>query len=114
MQSVSDPQSTMITSPTFLAPRGETLVRRLLEELGEDVERQGLQRTPHRVWEALSFLTEGHNHDVADIVGEALFDEQYDEMVTVQNIEFYSLCEHHMLPFFGQCHIAYIPDGRIV
>jgi GTP cyclohydrolase I len=101
-------------APAILTPRGEVLVRRLLEELGEDPEREGLARTPHRVWESLSFLAEGYDRDVMDVIGEALFEEPYDEMVTVHDIEFYSLCEHHMLPFFGKCHIAYIPNGRIV
>jgi GTP cyclohydrolase IA len=103
-----------LPAPTVLVPRGEGVVRRLLEELGEDPEREGLLRTPHRVWESLSFLTEGYDRDVQDVVGEALFEEPYDEMVTVRDIEVYSLCEHHMLPFFGTCHIAYIPDGRVV
>lgn len=103
-----------LPAPTVLVPRGEGVVRKLLEELGEDPEREGLLRTPHRVWESLSFLTEGYDRDVQDVVGEALFEEPYDEMVTVRDIEVYSLCEHHMLPFFGTCHIAYIPDGRVV
>src|SRR5438270_928064 len=103
-----------LPAPTVLVPRGETLVRKLIEELGEDPEREGLVRTPHRVWESLSFLTEGYDGDVLDVVGDALFEEPYDEMVTVRDIEFYSLCEHHMLPFFGTAHIAYIPNGRVV
>jgi GTP cyclohydrolase I len=89
-------------------------VRRLLESLGEDPEREGLQRTPHRVWESLTFLTEGASGDVREVVGEALFAEDYDEMVLVRDVEFYSLCEHHLLPFFGRAHIAYIPNGRVV
>jgi GTP cyclohydrolase IA len=114
MESLSGISLQPAPAPTVLTPRGETLVCRLLEELGEDPERQGLLRTPHRVWEALSFLTEGYTQDVMDVVGDAVFDERYDEMVAVRDIEFYSLCEHHMLPFFGRCHIAYIPDGKIV
>jgi GTP cyclohydrolase IA len=114
MESLSGLGLQTAPAPTVLTPRGETLVYRLLEELGEDPERQGLLRTPHRVWEALSFLTEGYTQDVMDVVGDAVFDERYDEMVAVRDIEFYSLCEHHMLPFFGRCHIAYIPDGKIV
>jgi GTP cyclohydrolase I len=101
-------------APTVLPQQGETLVRRLLEELGEDPRRQGLVRTPHRVWESLSFLTAGYDRDVLDVVGDAIFEDEYDEMVMIHDIEFYSLCEHHMLPFFGACHIAYVPDGRIV
>jgi GTP cyclohydrolase I len=93
---------------------GPQLITRLLEELGEDPGREGLERTPARVWQSLSSLTEGYDQDIADVVGEAIFEEQYDEMVVVRDIEFYSLCEHHLLPFFGQAHIAYIPDGRIV
>jgi GTP cyclohydrolase I len=93
---------------------GAQLVTRLLEELGEDPHREGLERTPLRVWQSLSFLTEGYEQDMAEVVGEAIFAEQYDEMIVVRDIEFYSLCEHHLLPFFGRAHIAYIPDGRIV
>jgi GTP cyclohydrolase I len=103
-----------LAPPTLLMPRGEGLVRRLIEELGENPEREGLVRTPQRVWESLSYLTEGYGQDVTGIIGEAIFAESYDEMVTVRDIEFYSLCEHHVLPFFGACHIAYIPDGHIV
>jgi GTP cyclohydrolase IA len=103
-----------LTAHAMHVPPGQRLVRRLIEELGEDPEREGLLRTPSRVWESLSTLTDGYNQDVFDVVGDALFEEAYDEMVTVHNIEFYSLCEHHMLPFFGVCHISYIPDGRIV
>jgi GTP cyclohydrolase I len=103
------------TAPIVVpVPRGELLVRRLLESLGEDPEREGLQRTPHRVWESLTFLTEGASGDVREVVGEALFAEDYDEMVLVRDVEFYSLCEHHLLPFFGRAHIAYIPNGRVV
>jgi GTP cyclohydrolase I len=100
--------------PTPLVPRGETLVRRLIEEVGEDPDREGLLNTPHRVWKSLSFLTDGYDADVFEVVGDALFEDAYDEMVTVRDIEFYSLCEHHMLPFFGACHVAYIPQGKIV
>jgi GTP cyclohydrolase I len=110
----TEPLAHPLPAPTVLGRRGEVLVRKLIEELGEDPEREGLRRTPHRVWESLSFLTEGYDGDVLDVVGDALFEEPYDEMVTVRDIEFYSLCEHHMLPFFGTCHIAYIPDGRVV
>lgn len=111
---VSETLAPALPAPTILTPRRESLLRRLIEELGEDPEREGLVRTPHRVWESLAFLTDGYNRDVMEVVGEALFEELYDEMVTVRDIEFYSLCEHHMLPFFGRCHVAYIPNGRIV
>jgi len=98
---------------TTLPTRGEHHVARLLEELGEDPSREGLQRTPHRVWKSLSHLTDGYNRDLADVIGDAVFEETYDEMVLVRDVEFYSLCEHHMLPFFGRCHIGYIPNGRV-
>jgi GTP cyclohydrolase I len=86
----------------------------MIEELGEDPAREGLVRTPNRVWDALSFLTDGYDVDLLDVVGAALFEEPYDEMVVVRDVDFYSLCEHHLLPFYGKAHIAYVPDGRIV
>lgn len=91
-----------------------TLVHRMLELLGEDPARNGLVDTPQRVAKALRWLTRGYGRDAEDAVGSAIFEEQHDSMVLVQGIELYSLCEHHMLPFYGQAHIAYIPDGRIV
>ena len=90
------------------------LVRRQLELLGEDPSRDGLLRTPERVAKSLSWLTRGAAMDPRDVIGDAVFDEAHDSMVLVRDIELYSLCEHHMLPFFGKAHIAYIPDGRIV
>ena len=90
------------------------LVRRQLELLGEDATRDGLLETPARVARSLSWLTRGYSMDVADVVGGAVFEEAHESMVLVRDIEFYSMCEHHMLPFFGKAHIAYIPDGRIV
>ncbi|MBM3287975.1 MAG: GTP cyclohydrolase I FolE, partial [Candidatus Eisenbacteria bacterium] len=92
----------------------EDLIRSLLLELGEDPSRQGLQKTPRRVAESLRFLTAGHDHDVRQILTGAIFDEPYDEMVIVKEIDFYSLCEHHLLPFYGRAHIAYLPDGKII
>ena len=89
-------------------------IRRILAALGEDPERQGLLRTPERVEASLRFLTQGYQHTVADAVGGAVFEESHDSMILVRDIELYSLCEHHMLPFFGRAHVAYIPDGRIV
>ena len=89
-------------------------IRRILAALGEDPERQGLLRTPERVEASLRFLTQGYAHTVADAVGGAVFDESHDSMIMVRDIELYSLCEHHMLPFFGRAHVAYIPNGRIV
>jgi GTP cyclohydrolase IA len=99
---------------THLPQRGEQHVEGLLEELGEDPHREGLERTPQRVWTSLQTLTDGYNQEVSEVIGDALFQEAYDEMVVVRDIEFYSLCEHHMLPFFGTVHIGYIPNGRVV
>jgi len=90
------------------------LVRRQLELLGEDPERQGLLKTPDRVALSLSWLTRGYEQDVRQVIGDALFNESHENMVMVRDIELYSLCEHHMLPFYGKAHIAYIPNGRIV
>ncbi len=92
----------------------EQLVSRMLELLGEDPNREGLQKTPHRVAKALEFLTEGYHQDPKEILNQALFATSNDEMVLVRDIEFYSMCEHHMLPIIGRCHVAYIPDGKVV
>lgn len=92
----------------------EGLIASMLKELGQDPGRSGLQRTPLRVAKALRVLTAGYAQDPVAILNNALFEESYDEMVLVKDIDFYSLCEHHMLPFFGRAHVAYIPDGRIV
>jgi GTP cyclohydrolase I len=92
----------------------ERLVRRQLELIGEDPMREGLLKTPARVAASLEWLTNGYEMNVADVVGDALFEETHESMVMVRDIELYSLCEHHMLPFDGKAHIAYIPDGRIV
>jgi len=90
------------------------LVAALLKELGEDPVREGLARTPARVARSLRFLTQGYDQDPLAILNDAVFEESYDEMVLVKDLDFYSLCEHHLLPFFGRVHVAYIPDGRIV
>jgi GTP cyclohydrolase I len=90
------------------------LVHGLLGELGEDPERDGLRRTPERVAKALRFLTEGYAQDPMAILNNALFEVSYDEMVLVKDVDFYSLCEHHVIPFFGRVHVAYIPNGRVV
>lgn len=92
----------------------ENLIRRQLELLGEDTARDGLVKTPSRVAKSLTWLTRGYGMDVQDVVGDAVFEESHRSMVMVRDIELYSMCEHHMLPFFGRAHIAYIPNGRIV
>jgi GTP cyclohydrolase I len=92
----------------------EPLVTALLKELGDDPGRDGLERTPSRVASAMRFFTEGYDKDPLEVLNGALFDVSYDEMVIVKDIEFYSLCEHHLLPFFGRIHVAYIPNGKIV
>lgn len=92
----------------------EEAVRTVLTELGEDPEREGLLKTPHRVAKALQFLTEGYTQDPKAILNQALFTTSNDEMVLVRDIEFYSMCEHHMLPIIGRAHVAYIPDGKVV
>jgi GTP cyclohydrolase I len=90
------------------------MVQELLRELGEDPTRDGLEQTPSRVSKALRFFTQGYRESPQEVLGEALFDVSYDEMVLVKDIEFYSLCEHHMLPFFGRAHVAYIPNGKVL
>ncbi len=90
------------------------LIRRELEMLGEDPEREGLLKTPQRVANSLAFLTEGYSSSAEEVVGKGIFKEEHDNMIMVRDIELYSLCEHHMLPFFGKAHVAYIPNGKIV
>jgi GTP cyclohydrolase IA len=92
----------------------EDLIRKILLEIGEDPERQGLTGTPARVDQALRFLTSGYSQDPDKLLNNALFDVNYDEMVIVSDIDFFSLCEHHMLPFFGKCHIAYLPNKKVI
>jgi GTP cyclohydrolase IA len=92
----------------------ETMVRRQLELMGEDPERDGLLKTPSRVAKAMMWLTRGYDQTAAQVIGDALFEENHENMVMVRDIEMYSMCEHHMLPFFGKVHIAYIPNGKIV
>jgi GTP cyclohydrolase IA len=92
----------------------EPLVAQLLKELGEEPGREGLARTPARVARSLRFLTQGYDQDPIAILNDALFSVSYDEMVIVKDIDFYSLCEHHLLPFFGRAHVAYVPNGKVV
>ena len=88
-------------------------IQQILQLMGEDTQREGLQKTPMRVGEAMQFLTQGYQQSAEDILRSALFEEDYRQMVVVKDIPFYSLCEHHMLPFFGKAHVAYIPNGKI-
>ena len=90
------------------------LTESLLKEIGEDPKREGLLNTPHRVSKSWKFLSSGYKTDVNELINNAVFKESYDQMVVVKDIEFYSMCEHHLLPFFGHAHVAYIPDGKII
>ena len=103
-----------LTPEQRIVPEFEQLVRRQLELLGEDPARDGLVRTPSRVAQSLDWLTRGYAETVEDVIGDGVFEEAHESMVMVRDIELYSLCEHHMLPFFGRAHIAYLPAGRIV
>ena len=94
--------------------RVREVIELLLAEVGEDPTREGLVRTPERVTKALEFLTSGYDTDVSAVVNDALFTVDYSEMVMVKDIDFYSLCEHHLLPFFGKCHVAYVPKGKVI
>jgi GTP cyclohydrolase I len=92
----------------------EEHIRQILKAIGEDPEREGLLKTPARVAQSLSFLTRGYDMDPAKVINDALYTEDYEEMIVQRDIDFYSLCEHHMLPFFGKAHVAYIPHHKIV
>lgn len=91
----------------------EKLIKQLLIEIGEDPNREGLRDTPNRVAKSMEFLTSGYHQNIDDIINGAIFTDECDDMVIVKNIEFYSMCEHHLLPFYGKCHIGYIPTGKI-
>ncbi len=103
------PQGTHLSDAGF-----EELIEEQLRRMGEDPDRPGLERTPKRVAESLRWLTRGYNASVQEAIGDGVFEERHDSMVLVKDIELYSMCEHHLLPFFGKAHVAYIPDGKIV
>ncbi len=103
-----------LETPTLTSATFEELVREMLVRLGEDPEREGLLRTPERVHKAFEFLTRGYNEDPEAMLKKALFTVTYDEMVIVKDVEVFSLCEHHILPFFGKVHVAYIPKGKVI
>jgi len=105
--------ATLDPTPVETASTQE-LYRELLRRMGEDPDRDGLLRTPERMEKAMAFLTKGYAMDVTEVLHNALFDVDYDEMVIVKDIEFYSQCEHHLLPFFGKAHIAYVPNGKVI
>ncbi len=92
----------------------QDLITRLIAAIGEDPTRPGLERTPERVERSLEYLTSGYRTDVSQVINGALFSVDYNEMVIVRDIDYYSLCEHHLLPFFGKCHVAYVPNGRVI
>jgi GTP cyclohydrolase I len=103
-----------IETPTLTSATFEELVREMLVRVGEDTEREGLLQTPERYAKALQYLTKGYHENPEEVLHGALFNVDYDEMVIVKDIEMFSLCEHHMLPFFGKVHIAYIPKGKVI
>lgn len=103
-----------LETPSLTSATYEDLVREMLVRLGEDPQREGLLRTPERVRKAMEFLTRGYSEDPEALLQNALFTVSYDEMVIVKDVEMFSLCEHHMLPFFGKVHVAYIPNGKVI
>jgi len=102
------------TEPTVVRIPFDQLVHEMLEQLGEDPKREGLVNTPARVEASLKWLTRGYQMSVEDVIGDAIFHEKHESMICVRDIEIYSMCEHHMLPFYGRAHVAYLPDGKIV
>src|SRR5271154_5990635 len=100
--------------PTLTSASFEDLVQEMLVRLGEDPQREGLRQTPERVHKSMQFLTKGYREDPEALLKGALFTVNYDEMVIVKDVEMFSLCEHHLLPFFGKVHVAYIPNGRVI
>ncbi len=106
--------SATLDAPTLDAVSTQELYRELLTRMGEDPGRDGLLRTPERMEKSMAFLTRGYTMDVTEVLHGALFDVDYDEMVMVKDIEFFSQCEHHLLPFFGKAHIAYVPNGKVI
>jgi len=106
--------ATRADTPTLTSASFEELMKEIIVRLGEDPEREGLVRTPARVHKAFEFLTRGYSEDPESMLKKALFTVTYDEMVIVKDVEVFSLCEHHMLPFFGKVHVAYIPNGRVI
>jgi len=106
--------SAIIEAPLLDSISTQDLYRELLVRIGEDPTRDGLLRTPERMEKSMKFLTRGYEMNVTDVLHEALFDVDYDEMVIVKDIEFFSMCEHHLLPFFGKAHIAYVPNGKVI
>jgi GTP cyclohydrolase I len=106
--------STALEPATLADVSTQDLYRELLTRLGEDPDRDGLVKTPERMEKSMAYLTRGYTQDVATVLHNALFDVDYDEMVIVKDIEFYSMCEHHLLPFFGKAHVAYVPNGKVI
>lgn len=106
--------NTTLDAATLSEATTQELYREILTRIGEDPNRDGLIRTPERMEKAMAFLTRGYKQNVTDVLHGALFDVDYDEMVIVKDVEFFSMCEHHLLPFFGKAHVAYVPDGKVI
>jgi GTP cyclohydrolase IA len=106
--------TTVDESVTLESVSTQDLYRELLTRIGEDPNRDGLKRTPERMEKSMAFLTKGYAMNVTEVLHDALFDVDYDEMVMVKDVEFYSMCEHHLLPFFGKAHVAYVPNGKVI